>query len=103
MTESLLKISKDECGALILYAFDDEGELSFRYFSPWWGKIEDQATGSAMRYLSSLSEIEEGCVYQAKQLSKNGGLLCFQKKAEQVEIFGKVELSAQGECAIPNL
>lgn len=41
-------------GALILSAAMPEGAYALRYFSPWYGKDEDNATGSAQCYLVPL-------------------------------------------------
>lgn len=41
-------------GALILTAAMPEGGYALRYFSPWYGKPEDSATGSAQSYLAPL-------------------------------------------------
>ena len=41
-------------GALILSAAMPEGAYAVRYFSPWYGKAEDNGTGSAQCYLAPL-------------------------------------------------
>ena len=46
------ELSDHKPGALLLSCALADGAYAFRYFSPWWGKEEDSATGSAHSYLA---------------------------------------------------
>ena len=77
--DRLLKLPKDSIGALIIFSRAGahyDGYL--RYFSPWYGKNEDSATGSAMRLLFPLIEKPDSPNserYLIRQLSERGGIL----------------------------
>ena len=58
-------------GALVVSCARADGGYALRYFSPWYGKPEDSATGSAQSYLAAYW-LREGKQVTVQQLSPAG-------------------------------
>jgi predicted PhzF superfamily epimerase YddE/YHI9 len=100
--EQLAGLDKERVGALILFCrADGQYDGYLRYFSPWYGKNEDIATGSAMRLLFPLLNDQlphgdadkNGDWLRIRQLSERGGVLKVRQYNEQeVIVTGHVSL-----------
>lgn len=79
-------------GALLLSCALADGAYAFRYFSPWWGKYEDSATGSAHSYLAPYW-LQEGVRAESLQWSPAGPASAqVQLAPDKVWISGQVKV-----------
>ena len=87
-----------EPGALIISGESEDGSYVYRYFSPWWGKPEDTATGSAHCYLAPYW-LKAGRSARTRQISTEGAaFIDVILKLEAVWISGNVDLEAELLC-----
>lgn len=84
-------------GALILTAAIPEGGYALRYFSPWYGKPEDSATGSAQSYLAPLW-LEPGQTAIVRQPGPEGSAtLQVTRQHGRIELQGSVASDPTGD------
>lgn len=83
-------------GALILTAAMPGGNYALRYFSPWYGKPEDSATGSAQCYLAPLW-LARGQTAIVKQPGPEGSAtLHVTRQNDSIELQGSVVRDQSG-------